>query len=97
LKGQALVPVEAPPGQAIEWLSVGGMFSAYQLQQARETANKMEMAASAGGPFRTLYDATGTVPGWNQHWHYAMDTEVVLPAPARKVWVRYTRQTRVLW
>ena len=90
LAGQAVVPVEAPAGQLIEWLSVGGMFRAHRLKQARLTANKMEIASSPEGPFRTVYDATGTVPDWNQHWHYAMDVDVPLSAPARTVYVRYT-------
>jgi hypothetical protein len=90
LCGEALVPVEAPEGQSIEWLSVGGMFTANETEQAAQTANKMEVALSPDGPFRTVYDATSTVPNWNNHWHYAMDTDVVLPEPARRVWVRYT-------
>jgi len=90
VRGQAIVPVEVGPGQVIEWLSVGGMFSAHHLKKAPLTANRMEIATAPEGPFRTVYDATGTVPEWNQHWHYAMDTDVTLPEPARTVWVRYT-------
>jgi len=90
LLGQAVLPVEAPTGQLIEWLSAGGMFKAHRRSQARQTANRIEIADSADGPFRTLYDAAGTIPDWNQHWHYAMDTEAVLDEPARAVYVRYT-------
>jgi hypothetical protein len=90
LRGQAMAPVEAGPGQVIEWLSVGGMFRAHHLKRASLTANRIEIAAALEGPFRTIYDGTGTVPDWNQHWHYSMDTDVILPEPVRKVWVRYT-------
>ena len=90
LRGQAVVPVEAPAGQSIEWLSVGGMFTAHRREEAKLTANKIEIGMSPAGPFRTVYDAAGKVPDWNQHWHYAMDSDVVLPEPARAVWVRYT-------
>ncbi len=89
LAGQAVVPVEAPEGQVIEWMSAGGMFRAHRTGEARSTANKIEIATAAGGPFRTIYDATGTVPDWNEHWHYAMDREIVLEEPVRTVWVRY--------
>ncbi|HUW84304.1 MAG TPA: hypothetical protein VMZ31_16075 [Phycisphaerae bacterium] len=90
LTGRALVPVQAPPGQQIEWLSVGGMFRAHRLARAHLTANKIEIAPSPTGPFKTVYDATGTVADWNDHWHYAMDVDVVLDEPAPVVYVRYT-------
>jgi hypothetical protein len=90
LVGQAVVPVDAPPGQLIEWLSVGGMFRAHRLARACLTANKIEIAASPDGPFQTVYDARGTVPDWNEHWHYSMDVDVTLDKPARAVYVRYT-------
>ena len=34
--GPAVVPVQAPPGELIEWLSVGGMFQALRGQQAKD-------------------------------------------------------------
>jgi len=89
LRGSAVVPVEAPPGQLIDWLSVGGMFRAFQGKQAPRTANKIQIATSPDGPFKTVYDATGTVPKWNDHWHYAMDVETFLAEPVPKVFVRY--------
>ena len=49
LRGQAVVPVEAPAGQSIEWLSVGGMFTAHRREEARLTANKIEIGTSPGG------------------------------------------------
>ena len=90
IRGRALVPIEAPPGQRIDWLSVGGMFQAVRGARARETATKIEIATSPDGPFKTVYDAAGTVPDWNDHWHYAMDVEAVLGEPAERVYVRYT-------
>ena len=57
--------------------------------QAKQTANKMEIAASPDGPFKTVYDATGKIPEWNDHWHYAMDVDVVLEEPSPAVYVRY--------
>jgi hypothetical protein len=90
LRGQAVAPVEAPAGQLIEWLSAGAMFSAHHRGQAPLTANRIEIAAAPEGPFQELYNAKGTVPEWNDHWHYAMDAETALEAPARAVWVRYT-------
>jgi hypothetical protein len=87
--GSAVVPVQAPPGAMIEWLSAGGMFQAYRGQQAKDTANKIEIATSPEGPFKTLYDATGKVAAWNDHWHYAMDVETVLEKPVAAVYVRY--------
>ena len=90
LVGEAMVPVVAPQGQLIQWLTVGGMFRAYHLRQAHLTANRMEIATEPQGPFRTVYGALNTVPDWNQHWHYAMDTDVVLDRPSHAVYVRYT-------
>ncbi len=90
LRGVAVVPVQAPAGRQIEWLSVGGMFQALRGKQAKQTANRIEIATSPEGPFKTVYDAAGTVPEWNDHWHYAMDREVTLDEPARAVYVRYT-------
>lgn len=89
LTGAAIVPVQAPPGETIEWLSVGGMFQAFRGEQAAQTANKIEIAPSPEGPFRTVYDASGTVPAWNGHWHYAMDVDVSLDKSAPRVYVRY--------
>jgi hypothetical protein len=89
LVGTAVVPVQAPPGELIEWLSVGGMFQALRGKQAKQTANKIEIATSADGPFKTVYDASGSVPDWNEHWHYAMDVEVPLDKPVPAVYVRY--------
>ncbi len=90
VRGTAVVPVKAPPGCSIEWLSVGGMFQALRGEQAPKVANKMAIATSPAGPWRTVYDATGQVPTWNNHWHYAMDVTAPLDEPAPAVWVRYT-------
>lgn len=89
LVGSAVVPVQAPPGESIEWLSVGGMFQTFRAQQAKDTANKIEIATSPDGPFKTVYDASGKVADWNGHWHYAMDVEAILDKPAPAVYVRY--------
>ena len=89
LRGTAIVPVQAPAGEMIEWLSVGGMFQAFRGEQAKQTANKIEIATSPEGPFKTVYDATGTVPAWNEHWHYAMDVDVTLEKAVPAVYVRY--------
>ena len=76
--GKAVLPVRAPPGGLIDWLTVGAMFTALRTTEARLTANKIEVGTSATGPFRTVYDAAGKIPDWNEHWHYAMDVEVEL-------------------
>jgi hypothetical protein len=89
LVGQLIVPVRAPPGGLIDWITAGAMFTAYRTRNAHLTANRIEVAEALSGPYRTVYDARGKVPDWNEHWHYAMDVDVDLDEPQPEVFVRY--------
>jgi hypothetical protein len=87
LKGEGEIVLVAPPHRQIQWLSLGGFFNAYQLQEAPKTHNQIWYATGDEDNWVLAYQSD--VPSWHGHWHYAFDKEVALARPAEKVRVKY--------
>jgi hypothetical protein len=88
VRGSLVAKLPAPPGTKIAWFSAGASFATHQGSQARNTRNAIEYAADEPKGFKGIYRAE--VPPDQAHWHYNVDREVRLEAPAHTVFVRYT-------
>jgi len=91
--GEVIVKLPAPPGTKIAWFSVGGTFTTHQMAAARNTANTIAYAVGEPKDFKQVYKAK--VPTWAGHWRYNHDTDVRLPKPAEKVYVRFVGRPAV--
>ncbi|MBI2929925.1 MAG: hypothetical protein HYY24_30065 [Verrucomicrobia bacterium] len=87
VRGAFVVKVPAPPRAKIAWLSAGASFETHQGATAKNTRNTIAYAVDEPKEFREIYRAD--VPTDQKHWHYNVDREVKLDAPAHAVFVRY--------
>jgi hypothetical protein len=88
LHGEAVIKVDAKPGEKIKWFTAGGYFNTRIGKDARKTANEvLYSTAGPDGPWTSIVKSG--VPTWVAHWHYGMDEDVVLDTPAEKVWFKY--------
>ncbi len=87
LRGEMELEFTAPPKCKIEWLSLGGFFAAHRGDAAPSTENAIWYQTNDSQEWKQIYAAD--VPRWNDHWHYAIDREVVLDVPAESIKVRY--------
>jgi hypothetical protein len=88
LIGEVVIEVEAKPGTGIKWFTTGGYFNTYAGKKAKKTANEILYSTDGpDGPWKSA--AKSKVPTWVVHWHYGLDEDVMLEAPAGKVWLKY--------
>jgi hypothetical protein len=87
VQGEIELIFDAPPGRRIKWASLGGFFTAHQGDAAPKTNNQIWYATDNSDDWKQLYVAD--VPDWNNHWHYALDKDVLLDEPAESLRVRY--------
>jgi hypothetical protein len=87
VRGSFVAKVPAPPGARIVWFSAGASFVTHQGAAAKNTRNTIAYAVDEPKEFREIYRAD--LPTDQSHWHYNVDREVKLDAPARVVFVRY--------
>jgi hypothetical protein len=87
VKGNMELVFAAPPGRRIEWMSLGGFFTAFRRDGAKKTANEIWYARGDSDDWQPVYKSN--VPDWNDHWHYGWDGDVLLDEPADRVRIRY--------
>ncbi len=87
VRGKMELKFAAPPKCKIQWVSLGGFFVAHRGDAAPSTGNEIWYAINDSNDWKQIYSAD--VPSWNDHWHYAIDKEVVLDEPAESIRVRY--------
>ncbi len=93
VRGELELEFTAPPGRTIKWASLGGYFATHQGSAAKSTKNEIWYAVDDQDDWRQLYRAD--VPQWVEHWHYAVDREVMLNKGAKSLRVRYVGRPAV--
>jgi len=93
LKSEMELLFTPPPGHKIKWMSLGGYFSTYQLENAANTRNEVWYALDDSENWHNAHRSD--IPTWHSHWHYAYDEEVMLQEPVDKLRVRYVGQPGV--
>jgi hypothetical protein len=91
IRGESVMRLSAPPRTKISWFTVGGTFRTHQGEQAKNTDNRIAYAVGRPEGFEEIHRSQ--VPTWVNHWRYNWDEDVVLPAPAETVYVKYTANT----
>jgi hypothetical protein len=88
IKGTVVLKVDSKPGTKIKWFTAGGFFHTFTGKEASKTANVIFYSTEGpDGPWQKAVQAR--VPDWVVHWHYSMDKDVVLDAPAETVYLKY--------
>jgi hypothetical protein len=87
LRGAVTAKVQAPPRTRIAWISAGASFVTHQGQAAKNTRNTIAYAVDIPADFHEIYHSE--IPTDQAHWHFNVDRELKLNAPAHALYVRY--------
>jgi hypothetical protein len=91
-RGAVTMRVDPLEGTMVRWLHVGGSFNTRR-PPGRSVPDRIAYATAPGGPWTTIREVVP--PEWNDHWYYNAEADIVLDAPAERLWMRLEPATAV--